>query len=376
MKKLLINDYDIPIDYLFDEAARSAIQIQECTKEMNSFSKKIIELKEKYPEREFLVNSDDREFKDIYCGKNKDKIYFKYDRKCYEDSEKTTKLVYVNNDDGYQALIKDKKSNKMFVIQNDSRSCHIYFYENDILKRILAISLYSHRKELVEFDINFLGFYANVTKRCSNKLHFESETSSLKSIEKDLSKKSSYEIIFNKGKTDLKAITLVNGKVKDFSLNAEAMEKLTPNLREKMRSKTEKTFEEIAGYLKEKEELAFLSNDKEILYTDLKSLLEEVKSTINKKQNCFYNYNHQAFKTIDVVAEDILGKPCDLQKEEEIDQKKIKYKGLVLTDYEGYDYKKLTYEQFNFENINLIYDAISKEIELSGHDEKESIEIK
>lgn len=376
MKKLLINDYDIPIDYLFDEAARSAIQIQECTKEMNSFSKKIIELKEKYPEREFLVNSDDREFKDIYCGKNKDKIYFKYDRKCYEDSEKTTKLVYVNNDDGYQALIKDKKSNKMFVIQNDSRSCHIYFYENDILKRILAISLYSHRKELVEFDINFLGFYANVTKRCSNKLNFESETSILKSIEKDLSKKSSYEIIFNKGKTDLKAITLVNGKVKDFSLNAEAMEKLTPNLREKMRSKTEKTFEEIAGYLKEKEELAFLSNDKEILYTDLKSLLEKVKSTINKKQNCFYNYNHQAFKIIDVVAEDILGKPCDLQKEEEIDQKKIKYKGLVLTDYEGYDYKKLTYEQFNFENINLIFDAISKEIELSGHDEKESIEIK
>lgn len=376
MKKLLINDYDIPIDYLFDEAARSAIQIQECTKEMNSFSKKIIELKEKYPEREFLVNSDDREFKDIYCGKNKDKIYFKYDRKCYEDSEKTTKLVYVNNDDGYQALIKDKKSNKMFVIQNDSRSCHIYFYENDILKRILAISLYSHRKELVEFDINFLGFYANVTKRCSNKLNFESETSILKSIEKDLSKKSSYKIIFNKGKTDLKAITLVNGKVKDFSLNAEAMEKLTLNLREKMRSKTEKTFEEIAGYLKEKEELAFLSNDKEILYTDLKSLLEKVKSTINKKQNCFYNYNHQAFKTIDVVAEDILGKPCDLQKEEEIDQKKIKYKGLVLTDYEGYDYKKLTYEQFNFENINLIYDAISKEIELSGHDEKESIEIK
>lgn len=373
MKKLLINDYDIPIDYLFDEAARSATQIQKCTKEMNLFSKKIIELKEKYPERDVLVNFDDNDFKEIYCGKNKDTIYFKYDRKFYEDSPKTTRLIYVDNNDSYQALIKDKKSDKMFVIQNDLRSCHIYFYENDNLKRNLAVSLYSDRKELFEIDIKVLGYNSKVKKRCSNRLNFESETSIFKSIEKDLSKKSSYEIIFNKGKSDLKDVTIVNGKVKKFTLNLESIDKLTPNLREKMRSKTEKAFEEIASYLKEKEEMDFLSTDKEILYTDLKSLIEEVKSTINEKQNCFYNYDHQAFKTIDIVAEDIIGRSFNLNKEGSEEEKEIKYKGLVLTDYEGYDYKKLTYEQFNFENISLIYDAISKEIELSGHDEINNI---
>lgn len=143
-----------------------------------------------------------------------------------------------------------------------------------------------------------------------------------------------------------------------------------------MRDKNEKVFEEIANYLQEKDEMEFLSDDKVIVYTDIKSVLDKVKNIINEKQNYFFNYNHQSFKTIDVVAEDIFGKSFNLNKEDEdeYEEREIKYKGLILTEYEGYDYKKLKYEEFNFENISMIYDAITKELELSGHDECECIE--
>lgn len=382
MKKILISDYNIPIDYIFEDVKRNATQIKEFTKEVNIFVKKVMNLKDKYAEREVLVNFDDNHFKEIYCGKNEDNLYFKYDRKFYEDNNKTTRLIYVDDNENYQALIKDKKSNKMFVVENDTRSCHIYFYENDNLKRSVAVSLYGERKELFEKEIkNISGFYnlgfnSKIKKMCSNKLNFRSENSIVKSIEKALVKKSYYEIIFNKEKSDLERLTLLNGKVKNFTLTSAAIDKLTPNLKEKMKDKNEKIFEEIANYLKEKEEMAFLSDDKVIVYTDLKTVLNKVKNIINEKQNCFFNYNHQAFKTIDVVAEDIFGKSFNLNKEEEneYEEREIKYKGLILTDYEGYDYKKLTYEEFNFENISIIYDAITKELELSGHDECESIE--
>lgn len=385
MKNILIANYNIPINKLINEIKNGYLAIKldlkKHVKEMNTFVESMIELKEKNPEKSFLVIDDG--LKEIYCSKNKDHIYFKFNKSFYEDTETTTKIIIVYNDGSYLALIEDKKNKKIFVVNNRSTGAfQIYFYESNSLKRYLSVFFKANEHELLEMDINSLGYISRVIKSSSKGLLFQSKNSYVEYIDKNIYEKNHYEITFNKEKSDLENMTLVNGKVKDFRLTEEAFKKLPKQIKDKIYKEKQiykndcKVFEEAAKYLKEKSEMEFLSEDKP-QNIDIECLLNNIKNTINDKQDCFYNYNKNhshLLEVINIITENITGEQLYLKNSGYQQSKQLEYKGISLIECEGYDYKKTDYENFNFENINHIYNFISNELEISGHDGNDSVE--
>lgn len=361
MKKLLIRDCDFPIHRFFEDLPESAQYINSYAKNMTGYIKSLCEIKAENQDKRMFISVEQSKMEEFYFSSENGITMCKYDKVFYEDSVETTKIIKAVNKT-YEAIIKDKKENKTFVLKTYKSIFELFFYHNNILKENFSIRLNDSEKAIYKIDYEIdIKESETFLKTRSNVLTFEDKNHIVEVISQQNNNPEEYEVFLNEKLTNIRSMRVIKNKIVNMDLNSKIIDILPYKILRELEALEDNTIKKVSDFLKEQKELDFLTDDKVIIAYELLDVIEEVKNVIKNNAKEFYQYDHNKFHLIDEIAEDILGQKFNLNIKDEGEHKQLEIKGVVLSYFEGFDYENTTYEKFNLENIYSIYNFMKKE---------------
>lgn len=362
MKKLLISDCDFPIYRFFEDLPDSAKHLSSYAKKMTGYIKSLCEIKAENQDKRMFV-SVQHKMEGFYFSSENGITMCKYDKVFYEDSLETTKIIKAVNK-GYEGVVKDKKENKTFVLKTYEGVFELFFYQNNILKENFSIRLNDSEKAIYKIDHEIdIKESEKFLKKNSNILNFNGKNPIIEEISQQHNNPEEYEVYLNEKLTNVRRMRVIKNKIINMDLNSKIIDVLPYKLLRELESLKDNTIKKASDFLKEQKELDFLTDDKVIIAYELLDVIKEVKKVIKNNAKNFYQYNHNKFNLIDVIAEDILGQKFNLTIKEETQCSQLEIKGVVLSYFDGFDYENITYEKFKLENIYSIYNTLKNELE-------------
>lgn len=273
-------------------------------------------------------------------------LSFKSDDTYYQDTSDYSKIILFNNN-SFSLLIKDKHNASSYVVNaSEHNGFRIEYFEKNESKNTL--SFYQ-----VDNDV-FLSDSNNLTVSNSFKLEKDNVIDHILKIV-DYNNDSFY-IQFNKKKSQLHNLKVVNGNVEEVILNENIWFALSEDFKNKYRGRSALTlteFNEISEHIKPKYELNLLEFDKSPwAFLDVDILVSLTNEALHTHRNKFYIIPENIIEVMDSICKETIHN--DIVKESD-----TSYKSLAFFESNCIEPNKIDYKNTNLETIKNIYTTLT-----------------
>lgn len=285
---------------------------------------------------------------------NNDEVSLKCEDFLFKEDLKTSQVILFGTE-RFSTLIKNKKNNDFYVVNNNHSLLELEYYKNNKLKNYFYISK--------ENDVNkFFDKSKNEKNKFSNLISFDSK-SIFRFIRKELNYIDDiYFIKFYDQRSQFDEAIIENGKIKSFSLNDNASKLLSENLKNKYKNITHYSYEEIkeiSNELKDKYELNILNFDKSPWeFLDVDETIYNINEVIKNNINQFYFLPEKILQIIQPIYSDL---PNNQKNEYN-----LVYNSLHLEEHLGINPDKDYFANINLEVVEEIFNILKDDYDLQS----------